>query len=143
MLLVAWERGCCLSWGAEGWVGIIICGMEQCDEGKALIALLWAEKNTGQTVPVLPEKLTPKGGGDKKAFHDMVWLTGSAGCSSLFLAPWATISVCSSICPFPPTVCLLPLLGSPGTWQGQVTVPCAAAQLLWRLSCGKRLGFYK
>lgn len=59
MLLVAWERGCCLSWGAEGQVGMIICGMEQCkqdDEGKALLALLWAQKNTGQTVPLLPEK---------------------------------------------------------------------------------------
>lgn len=73
----------------------------------------------------------------------MVWLTGSAVCSSLFLAPWATVSICSSICPFSPPLQLLPLLGSPGTQQRQLIVPCAAAQLLWRLSCGKRLVFYK
>lgn len=52
-------EGMLLVWEAEGRMGKIICSVGQCyqdEEGEALLALLWAEKDTRQTVPLLPEE---------------------------------------------------------------------------------------
>lgn len=72
----------------------------------------------------------------------MVWLTESAARSFLLSTPLATVSVGSSICSFSSSVRPLPLQGSPGVRQGQVTVPSAAALLLRLLSCDKDLWFF-
>lgn len=43
----------------EGRVGKVSCSMGQCqqdDKGEALLALMWAEKDSHRTVPLPPEE---------------------------------------------------------------------------------------
>lgn len=73
--------------------------------------------------------------GYKKASSDVVQLTESG------LSPFDNCVHFSSTCPVSPQV--LPLLGSAGARQGQVTLSSSTALLLHVLSCGKYMEFFK
>lgn len=50
-------------WEAEEWAvrsSAAWGGAKQDDKGEALLALLWAEKDTCQKIPLLPDKTSPK-----------------------------------------------------------------------------------
>lgn len=78
--------------------------------------------------------MNPKREGYKKASSDVVQLTGSG------LSLFDNCVHFSSTCPFSPQV--LPLLGSAGARQGQVTLSSSTALLLHVLSCGKYMEFF-